>query len=52
MILLPLEGVPRVCLDALNEAEEWRVVDWISTHPGLLELVERAYELAEESRAA
>jgi hypothetical protein len=52
LIRLPLEGAPRVYFDTLSEAEEWRLVDWIGSQDGLAELVARAFELAEEARAA
>ncbi len=52
LIELRVEAAPRVLVCCMTEAEETRVVDWIRSHNGLAELVQRALELAEEARAA
>jgi hypothetical protein len=51
-ILLPLEGAPRLWVDALNDSEERRLWDWVGSRDDLLALVARALELAEETTAA
>ena len=51
-IVLPVEGAPLVRLEAMNEGEEQRMVDWIDAKPEYGDLVRRALELAEEARAA
>ncbi len=51
-ILLPLEGAARLWLDAMTDAEERRLWDWIVAHDDLAALVVRALELAEGARAA
>jgi hypothetical protein len=50
-IYLPLEGRPRVHLVALHYEEEQRLRDWVES-TGLVELVDRALELAAEEPAA
>ncbi len=52
LIELRIEAAPVVTLVCMNDAEEARVVDWIRAAPGLAELVARAVELAEKTRAA
>jgi hypothetical protein len=47
VIRLELESPPQVLLDCLNESEEVRVVDWLGTHPALVELVDLAFQLRE-----
>jgi hypothetical protein len=51
LILLPLEGRPRVVLDALHDDEEHRLHEWLEAS-GYIDLVERALDLADEERAA
>jgi hypothetical protein len=51
-IYVPLEGAPRLWLDALTNTEEARLWDWIATHPPLLELIAQALAIAEEAKAA
>ena len=43
-ILLALEARPRVVVDALDEAEYRRLLDWLATDPELLALLDEAYE--------
>jgi hypothetical protein len=52
LIVLGIEERPSVRIDALNEGEQARMLDWIESHPDFLELIGRAYELAESERAA
>jgi hypothetical protein len=52
MIVLPLEGAPRLWVDAMTDAEEARLWDWVGSRDDLFALVARTLELAEESRAA
>ena len=52
VITIAVEAQPRVQVFSMSEAEEARVVDWVRSHDGLAELVQRALELAEETRAA
>jgi hypothetical protein len=52
-IRLEVEAAPRVFVDALNEAEEQRLTDWLTeARPDYGELVARAFELAAKARAA
>ena len=51
-ILLPFEGGVRLWVDAMTDAEEARLWDWIGSRDDLLALVARALELAEETKAA
>jgi hypothetical protein len=50
MIRLALESRPRVLVDALDEREFARLLDWLSAHPELLALIDAAYDV--ERRAA
>ncbi len=50
VILLPLEGRPRVLVDALREHDEQRLADWLAAHRALEDLVQRAYRLSHEKR--
>lgn len=52
VIELGVEAAPRVLMCCMNDAEEARVVDWIQSQDGIAELVARALELAEATRAA
>ena len=52
MIRLPLEGAPQVRCDYQNDGDEARMLEWLGSKPALLELINRALELAEEARAA
>jgi hypothetical protein len=45
LILLALEARPRVIVDAVDEAEYARLLDWLHSHPELLALLNAAYEL-------
>jgi hypothetical protein len=51
-IFLPLECSVRVWSTALRNDESDRLWSWIASHPALIDLVARALELAEETRAA
>jgi hypothetical protein len=52
VIRLELEAAPRVLIDCMNEREEIRLADWITSHPRLLDLVAAALELQNEAEAA
>lgn len=52
LIRIPLEGAPRLLVDALTERNHQRIVHWIATHPEYLELVQRAIALEAKARAA
>jgi hypothetical protein len=52
VIRLELEAAPRLQVDALNEREAERMVDWLEAHPEYLALIRRAAELETERRAA
>jgi hypothetical protein len=45
LIWLALEARPQVFFDCLSESEEARLLDWIGSHPELLELIAEALEL-------
>ena len=51
LILLPFEGLPRVAMNALNDSEGARLVDWVEAK-GYDELIIRANQLAAEEPAA
>ena len=51
LIVLPFEGPPRVVMDALNDSEGARLVDWVEAK-GYDELIIRANQLAAEEPAA
>lgn len=46
------ELAPKVLLDAANEGEEHRIVDWVRNQHELAVIVQRAIDAAEEARAA
>ena len=52
IVVLPLEGRPKVIACWGSDAEERRLADWLDSQPALGELVERALELAEQAQAA
>jgi hypothetical protein len=52
MIFLPLEGAPRLWVDALTDSEERRLWDWIGGRDDLVVLVARALELADKAKTA
>ena len=52
IVRLAVEHEPSVYLDALTDADEARVWDWIGARDDLAELVARALDLAERERAA
>jgi hypothetical protein len=52
LIVLGLEERPSVRIDCLDESEQARMLDWVESHPVYLELISRAFELAESERAA
>jgi hypothetical protein len=41
-IVLPLEGPPRIFVDALHEGDDVRLRDWIGHHPELADLLDDA----------
>lgn len=47
LIVLPMEGRPRVLTDALTEGEEDRLLAWIERHTAYRELVDDALDLQE-----
>jgi hypothetical protein len=52
VITIPYEGSPQIRLEAMNEAEEQRVENWLATQEPYLDLVERAVALRADRRAA
>jgi hypothetical protein len=53
IIRVPFEGAPVVYVDAVDEGEERRLVDWLAVaRPDYGEFAARAMELAEKARAA
>jgi hypothetical protein len=51
-VILEFERRPRVIWDCVNDAETSRLADWIAAHRDYAALVEAAYELATQERAA
>ena len=51
VIRLPLEGRPWLTVEARDEADRARIVDWVEGNPELRQLVQRAHELAKEVKA-
>ena len=51
LIRLELEAAPRLQVDALNEREHDRIVDWLEAHPSYLRLVQKAIELERQEAA-
>jgi hypothetical protein len=47
VIVVPLEGAPRVICDYLDDGAERRMLDWLEQRPELLALIRDALELAE-----
>jgi len=47
IVVLPLEGKPRVLVDAQNNAEEARLRDWIHAHDDVVALIASALDIAE-----
>jgi hypothetical protein len=43
---------PRVLVRCIGDGQEARIIDWIQSQDDLLELVQRALELAKEAHAA
>ena len=52
VVRFPLEGAPRVYVDALNDEEAARLGDWLAARVEYADLVDRALALEEEARAA
>jgi hypothetical protein len=53
LIVLPIEGAPRVIADCMTEGEEQRLTLWLTeARPEYGDLAARALELAEEAKAA
>jgi hypothetical protein len=52
LIRIELEAAPRLQVDALNQQEHDRIVDWLRAHPRYLRLVQEALALEAEERAA
>jgi hypothetical protein len=52
IIRIPLEHPVSVYMDATNDGEGARLLDWVNAHPDLVDLVHRAFELADRERAA
>jgi hypothetical protein len=52
MIEFRLKAAPRLLVDALDEREHVRLLDWLRTHPRYLDLIQQAIELEAEERAA
>ena len=52
LIVLGIEAKPSVRFDCLDEAEPVRLVEWVESRPGYVELIGRAFELAETEQAA
>jgi hypothetical protein len=53
VIRLELEAAPKIYVHTLNEGEEKRLTHWLTeARPQYGELVARAFELAEQERAA
>jgi hypothetical protein len=52
VIRLALEARPRVLVDAFDEREHSRLIDWIEAHPAYQHLIAEALELEREERAA
>jgi len=52
LIRLELEAAPRLLVDALDDREHTRLLDWLQTHPRYAALVSEAIVLEAEERAA
>jgi hypothetical protein len=52
VIRLELEALPKVLVDALDEREHTRLIDWIEAHPAYQQLIAEALELERQERAA
>ena len=52
VIRLAIEYPVSVYMDAANDGERARLLDWINSRDELAQMVSRALELAEEARAA
>jgi hypothetical protein len=52
LIVVELEGRPRVIADCVDDQEQRRLAYWLSTQQELLDLVVQAIELEGEARAA
>jgi hypothetical protein len=56
LVVVALEPAPPVAVDAMNDAEERRLLDWVEAHPDYVEDVSIAYlsalELMRGARAA
>jgi hypothetical protein len=52
LIRFELEAAPRLLVDALDEREHERLIDWLKAHPLYLQLIEEALELERQERAA
>jgi hypothetical protein len=52
ILVVPLEGRPRVVVDALCEAEELRLNDWVRANEDIAALVAHALEVACDREAA
>lgn len=46
LIRIELEAPPRLAVVCATEGDELRLRDWLGSHPDLLELADRALELA------
>lgn len=51
VIRLELEAVPRLLVDAINEEEHDRLLDWIESHPRYRQLIQDALALRAGERA-
>jgi hypothetical protein len=52
VIRLELEAAPRLQVDALDERESKRLIDWLDAHPRYLRLIQEAIKLETQERAA
>ena len=52
VIRLELEAAPRLQVDALDERESKRLLDWLDAHPRYLRLIQEAIELEAEEHVA
>jgi len=52
LIRFEFEAPPRIVSICANEGEQRRLADWLLVHPRYADLIEAAYELEKEARAA
>jgi hypothetical protein len=48
IVRVPVEGRPQFHVDALNDGEEVRLMDWLGSSPVLIQLAHGALDLLDE----